>query len=105
MSISPFIIKIYVSYMPLYIVWEILIHISIHYYNLQFYIMFNMCSKSFILVLVLVKLSGRFSLVKSIGILSLRIKSNHLIINLNYIVRKNKKKINKREEKKLCLKC
>ena len=78
--------------MPLYIVWEILTHISIHYYNLQFYIMFNMCSKSFILVLVSVKLFGRFSLVKSIGILSLIIKSNHLIINLNYIVRKKNKK-------------
>ena len=65
--------------------------------------MFNMCSKSFILVLVSVKLFGRFSLVKSIGILSLIIKSNHLIINLNYIVVKKKKK--KIEEKKLCLKC
>ena len=64
--------------------------------------MFNMCSKSFILVLVSVKLFGRFSLVKSIGILSLIIKSNHLIINLNYIVHKNKIK---KEEKKLCLKC
>ena len=38
MSISPFIIKIYVRYMPLYIVWEILTRISIHYYNLQFHI-------------------------------------------------------------------
>ena len=55
--------------------------------------MFNMCSKSFILVLVSVKLFGRFSLVKSIGILSLIIKSNHFIINLNYIVRKKKIKI------------
>ena len=44
MSISSFIIKIYVRYMPLYIVWEILTRISIHYYNLQFYTMFNMCS-------------------------------------------------------------
>ena len=95
--------KISVRYMPLYIVWEILTHISIHYYNLQFYIMFNMCSKSFILVLVSVKHFGRFSLVKSIGILSLIIKSNHPIINLNYIVVKIKK--NKIEEKKLCLKC
>ena len=44
--------------MPLYIVWEILTRISIHYYNLQFHIflkkkkkkknhiMFNMCSKN-----------------------------------------------------------
>ena len=62
-----------------------------------------MCSKSFILMLVSVKLFGRFSLVKSIGILSLIIKGNHLIVNLNYIVRKKNK--NKIEEKKLCLKC
>ena len=48
--------------------------------------------KSFILVLVSVKLFGRFSLVKSIGILNIIIKSNHLIINLNYIVRKKNKK-------------